>query len=326
MKEHDLISIIVPIYNVEQYLEKCINSILNQTYTNLEIILVDDGSPDNSGKICDEYAKKDNRIKVIHKENGGISSARNTGLKVARGAYVGFIDSDDYIEKDMYEILYTNLKKESADISICSCYEVYKDRITCTKKQGVYTVMMPEETIMKMNSFGYFGVGLWDKLYKMELFQNMEFPIGKKSEDWYVIYKLVDKAKRIVYESVPKYYYRQRNDSLSHSVNINFDSIKASKEAIDFIKEIYPQALKSAYTMYVFSNIGVYDKLLLYKHIPNRKIDMKKIRKEVKRVYPSIEKNNLGKLRYLQLQLMKNLPMVYNKIFKIYYNIKMLQL
>lgn len=107
----DLISVIVPVYNVEKYLHKCINSILNQTYKNLEIILIDDGSTDNSGKICDEYALKDNRIKVIHKENGGLSSARNAGLDICSGDYIGFVDSDDYIAEDMYEYLYVNLKK-----------------------------------------------------------------------------------------------------------------------------------------------------------------------------------------------------------------------
>ena len=135
MKKNNLISIIVPIYNVEKYLKKCIDSIINQTYKNLEIILVDDGSPDNCGKICDEYAKKDNRIKVIHKENGGVSSARNVGVENATGEYIGFVDSDDYIEKDMYEVLINNLKKENADISIISNYEVYKNKIIENKKK-----------------------------------------------------------------------------------------------------------------------------------------------------------------------------------------------
>ena len=115
----ELISIIVPVYNVEQYLDDCLVSILNQTYKNLEIILIDDGSTDNSGKICDEYAKKDSRIIVFHKENGGVSSARNAGLRIAKGIYIGFVDPDDWIAEDMYEVLYLNAKKYDADVSVC---------------------------------------------------------------------------------------------------------------------------------------------------------------------------------------------------------------
>lgn len=125
MKE--LISIIVPVYNVEQYLDDCLISIINQTYKNLEIILIDDGSTDKSGKICDEYAKKDSRIIVIHKENGGVSSARNAGLRIAKGAYIGFVDPDDWIAEDMYEVLYSNAKKYDADVSVCK-YKIVKNR------------------------------------------------------------------------------------------------------------------------------------------------------------------------------------------------------
>lgn len=122
------ISIIVPVYKVEPYLRKCVDSILAQTFTDFEVILVDDGSPDNSGKICDEYASKDSRVRVIHKKNGGLSSARNAGIDVARGKYLGFVDSDDYIEKDMYELLYDNIVKEQADLSICGIYDVYEGK------------------------------------------------------------------------------------------------------------------------------------------------------------------------------------------------------
>ena len=126
MKNIDLISIIIPVYNVEQYLSRCIDSVINQTYKNLEIILIDDGSTDDSGEICDEYALKDNRIKVMHKQNGGVSSARNEGLDISKGNYIGFIDSDDFIEKDMYEFLYDLLTKNNCDISCCNKF-IFKD-------------------------------------------------------------------------------------------------------------------------------------------------------------------------------------------------------
>ena len=121
-QEKALISIIIPVYKVEKYLEKCIQSVINQTYENLQIILVDDGSPDNCGKICVEYAKKDHRIEVIHKSNGGLSDARNKGLEIAKGEYIGFVDSDDYIESDMYEVLYNLLKQYNAYVKICNFY------------------------------------------------------------------------------------------------------------------------------------------------------------------------------------------------------------
>lgn len=127
--ESKLISVIVPVYNVEKYLSKCIDSILAQTYKNLEIILVDDGSPDNCPKICDEYAKKDNRIKVIHKENGGLSAARNVALDIAKGEYIGFVDSDDFIAEDMYEVLYNLAEKYNAEISSVSFYKVIENNI-----------------------------------------------------------------------------------------------------------------------------------------------------------------------------------------------------
>ena len=123
----DLITVVIPIYKVEQYLDKCIQSIINQTYKNLQIILVNDGSPDNCGKICDEYALKDNRIEVIHKINGGLSDARNVGIGRAKGKYIGFVDSDDYIEKDMYENMYNLLEERNADVCICNFYNVIEN-------------------------------------------------------------------------------------------------------------------------------------------------------------------------------------------------------
>ncbi len=123
------ISIIVPVYKVEKYLKKCVDSILAQTFSDFELILVDDGSPDNSGRICDDYAKKDARVRVVHKQNGGLSSARNAGIEVAKGKYLGFVDSDDYIAEDMYELLYKAIIKEEADLSICGIYDVYEEKI-----------------------------------------------------------------------------------------------------------------------------------------------------------------------------------------------------
>ena len=165
------ISVIVPVYNVEQYLERCVESIINQTYKNLEIILVDDGSTDNSGKLCDELAKKDNRIKVIHKENGGLSDARNRGIEEAAANIVGFIDSDDYIDKDMYEVLFENLKKTGANLSMCGHYDVFNGIIPNQVENIEVKLLSPSQAIKMVMEAKILSVTAVNKLYKKDLFR-----------------------------------------------------------------------------------------------------------------------------------------------------------
>ena len=216
--KNDLISIIIPVYKVEKYLEKCIESVLQQTYTNLQIILVDDGSPDNCGKICDEYAKKDSRIEVIHKVNGGLSDARNVGISKARGRYIGFVDSDDYIKKDMYEILLNLLKEYDADVSICNLYDViYGKEYIRNKENGIqeYSRLdILKEVLLDKNIQSY----AWNKLYKKELFDEIKYPIGKKYEDIGTTFYILEKCNKIVVTSEPEYYYLKRADSLVNNV------------------------------------------------------------------------------------------------------------
>ena len=216
--KNDLISIIIPVYKVEKYLEKCIESVLKQTYTNLQIILVDDGSPDNCGKICDEYAKKDSRIEVIHKVNGGLSDARNVGISKAKGRYIGFVDSDDYIKEDMYEILLNLIKKYDADVSICNLYDVI-DGNECirNKENGIreYSRLdILKEVLLDKNIQSY----AWNKLYKKELFDEIKYPIGKKYEDIGTTFYVFEKCNKIVVTSEPEYYYLKRSDSLVNNV------------------------------------------------------------------------------------------------------------
>lgn len=216
--KNDLISIIIPVYKVEKYLEKCIESVLKQTYTNLQIILVDDGSPDNCGKICDEYAKKDSRIEVIHKVNGGLSDARNVGISKAKGRYIGFVDSDDYIKEDMYEILLNLIKEYDADVSICNLYDVIdgKEYIR-NKENGIqeYSRLdILKEVLLDKNIQSY----AWNKLYKKELFDEIKYPIGKKYEDIGTTFYVFEKCNKIVVTSEPEYYYLKRSDSLVNNV------------------------------------------------------------------------------------------------------------
>ena len=166
----DLISVIVPVYNVEKYLDKCIQSIVDQTYTNLEIILVDDGSPDNSGAICDEWAEKDNRIKVIHKANGGLSDARNAGLDIATGEYIAFVDSDDYIELDFYDKLYNVIKATNCDISICNLRKVYENNNVSVNNCDTFEITEYSTTeAMSALIDDKIRQVVWNKLYKADI-------------------------------------------------------------------------------------------------------------------------------------------------------------
>ncbi|MBQ2835559.1 MAG: glycosyltransferase [Clostridia bacterium] len=213
--EKGLISVIVPIYNVEKYVKRCIDSIINQTYTNLEIILVDDGSPDNCGKICDEYAEKDARIKVIHKENGGLSDARNAGIDIAKGEYIAFVDSDDFIATNMYEVLYKNIKETNSDIAIANYYKFEsEDEIVDASLDEKIIVYNKEEMFNHMYDDYLLTVVAWNKLYKREMFSELRYPVGKLIEDSAIIHYLIDKTTKIVITNLQLYFYYQRTNSI----------------------------------------------------------------------------------------------------------------
>lgn len=216
-----LISIIIPVYGVEKYLEKCIDSILYQTYKNLEIILVDDGSKDMCPKICDEYEKKDSRIKVIHKVNGGLSSARNEGLKIAKGEYIGFIDSDDFVEKNMFELLLKTAVEKNSDIVICGYNMVDengKELGNCliNSNKEIFAISRFDSQnnyFEKKGERGIYTVA-WNKLYKKQIVSDLVFPEGKIHEDEATSYKLLYKGENIQYINKPLYNYLIRSDSI----------------------------------------------------------------------------------------------------------------
>lgn len=255
------ISIVVPVYNVEQYLEQCLFQIMNQTYTNLEIILVDDGATDNSGSICDDFAKKDERIKVIHKENGGLSDARNVGMKHATGEYIGFIDSDDYPEITMYEKLYKLIEKYNVDISICGKY-----RDTNLKKE-----IYKEELLSRRNVFeemarvGKIESHAWNKLYRRNLFDGIEYPVGKTYEDIYTTYKIIEKVDEVAYTSEQLYFYRDNPESISNQKFKESDLylIYASIEFGKFLEERYPELSKYQSNATTRNRISVLRKILI---------------------------------------------------------------
>jgi glycosyltransferase involved in cell wall biosynthesis len=245
-----LISVIVPIYNVEIYLEKCLNSIINQTYKNLEIILIDDGSPDNCGKICDEYAKKDKRIKVIHKPNGGLSDARNTGLDIAKGEYIAFVDSDDYIAEEMCEELLDIAQKEEADIVVCGVYDVRKEGITVFDRN---LNVSDKDTILYQIFTDYYPSYSWNKFFKAHLFSEIRFP-HIKFEDLFIMPTLILAAQKISFTPKAYYYYNRTNENSITSFLTNptnrYGAFKAWEErerlSREYCKKAYPLCQKRA--------------------------------------------------------------------------------
>lgn len=246
--ECDLISVIVPIYNVEKYLKKCIDSILAQTYKNYELILVDDGSPDNCGRISDEYAKKDIRVSVIHKQNGGLSSARNAGLEISKGEYIVFIDSDDWIDNNYLECLYKDLKNNDADISVpafCLSYENGRHHID-SRIQGK-KVFSTEQSLECFLFNGYLTPCVASKMWKKNLWKDIKCPEGKLFEDQYTTYKLIMNANRVVYDRSIYYHYFKRNGSIGHSSfsDGTYDLLKGIEEEYKEITREYPNIKNS---------------------------------------------------------------------------------
>lgn len=211
----ELISIIVPVYNVEQYLDACMESILGQSYSNIEVILVDDGATDNSGKLCDYYAETDERVKVIHKENGGLSDARNKGISQAMGEYIMFIDSDDVVSSGFVEYLYKLLKDSLADIAICDPVHCCPGKEIIFEPEKIEKSFEPEEAIVEMLYQKSFLVAAWGKLFRKEYFNDILFPYGMLFEDSAVMYKIFDKATKIVYGNAKLYGYMHREGSIT---------------------------------------------------------------------------------------------------------------
>ncbi len=238
-----MISIIIPIYNVEQYLSKCLESVINQTYKNIEIILINDGSTDNSGRICDEYSKKDKRIKVLHKKNGGVSSARNEGLKIANGKYIGFVDPDDYISSNMFEILINNMEKYNVDLSIIN-YDSFQEY--SNKKQFKNTNIPNKKILNKKDLFNYlmgyynsFGGYTWNKLYKMEIIKTAKLNFDEKitiCEDVLFNTQYINNIKNGIFENIMLYHYLIRNNGACNSrYNSEYLSVLESYEKINNI-------------------------------------------------------------------------------------------
>lgn len=246
MQDNQLISLIVPVYNVEKYMDKCIESIVNQTYKNLEIILVDDGATDGSGEKCDAWGKKDDRIKVIHKENGGLGNARNVGMKYAQGEWIGFVDSDDFISPSMYETLYNICNEFCADLAVTS-FSFYYNGKTSPIHSPTGDIVLYEgnewiDEYYGKEKSGNIVPAAWSKLYKRELIIDKKFSEGRYYEDIVVTAMVLNEAKKIVYINEPLYFYRKdRTDSITESmidVKRIDDSLDLRLEEISYLRSV----------------------------------------------------------------------------------------
>ena len=243
------ISIIIPVYNVEEYISPCIDSVLNQTYRNLEIILVDDGSTDSCPAICDEYAKRDDRIKVIHKSNGGLADARNAGLQIATGDYIGYVDSDDYIHQEMYERLLAACEKYQADVGICR-FHIFSDEVGVLidhREMKVYNNHEALTAYIDESVEELITPSAWSKLYKRECVEGLQFPKGKLCEDIVYTTKAFYHADKVVYLDQELYFYRNRPGSIMNDSTVLARRIREEIEQyldrIQFLQDINEQKL-----------------------------------------------------------------------------------
>lgn len=230
---NDVVSVILPIYNVEQYLEECIESVIRQSYKRLEIILVDDGSTDNSSSICDRYAKLDSRIKVIHKENGGLSDARNKGILASTGSYIALVDSDDLIADTFVENLYNACINAQAMISICA-FKKFSDlkEINSSEEDSDLQILSGRELVKRIyqGHFGSFGLVAWNKLYDRRLFEEIKYPEGRIYEDTFTTYRLFLNSNKVVLLNKDLYFYRVRPESIM-SAKVTLKKVKDASDA-----------------------------------------------------------------------------------------------
>jgi glycosyltransferase involved in cell wall biosynthesis len=298
------ISIVIPVYNVEDYIERCLDSVINQTYRNVEIILIDDGSTDNSGKICDEYAELDNRITVIHKENGGLSDARNVGIRASTGDYIGFVDSDDYIKTDMYEVLYNNLKIHNADIAECG-YSV------CNNKQNNINII-DSCKVTQFDSFNALKELIlsrqlktiaWNKLYRKTVIENNFFPVNKFNEDVSWTYKVFSIAEKIIRIDYSGYFYCYRKNSIRISLEYlnKKDWFFAYKERLEFIKKKYNTLYNLAEKLFLIHLVKEYRNINTRNYLDNDKSSRLLITKYINDNYKFLLKNPLIGIKLILL-------------------------
>lgn len=292
MAREELISVIVPVYNVRPYLEKCFDSIARQSYQNLEIILVDDGSTDGSGDLCEDLSKRDGRVRVIHKKNGGLGSARNAGIDAARGAILSFVDSDDWIEPGMYETLSGIMCRENAQIIACGIKKVsetgevsyYQDNL---KERSVYT---REEALIELPKNERLSNSMCNKLFRRETIQGLHINEQIYYEDNPFTPQCIARAERIAYTAEPFYCYFERTGSISRKKfsEREFDRVTADRMRLEFYHEHFPQCEYAAAIAYIGSGLKVYYQSRRCQEARKRRVQLKEELKRTIRNYPDL--------------------------------------
>lgn len=279
MKE--LISIIVPVYNVEAYLERCLDSLVGQTYSNIEIILVDDGSTDHCPEICDIWERKDPRIKVIHKENGGLSDARNAGLKMATGEYIAFVDSDDWLDLEYCDVMIKTMFENDADIVECGTYLVDEsgEKISQRRASNPQLILDREEALERLLTEDGVYQTVWNKLYKRIVIQDIWFEVGKYHEDEFWTYKVFDRMNKMIVIHNPQYYYLQRDSSImgeKYSIK-RLDGLEARAERANFLDK-YKKLGNLAKVQLWYALLYHYQNIICYLNGIEKKEAMDKIK------------------------------------------------
>lgn len=310
-----MISVIVPVYNVEKYLDRCVKSILSQSFSDFELLLVDDGSPDRCGEMCDEYAKGDSRIKAFHKRNGGLSDARNFGIEKALGEYLMFVDSDDYIHEQMLETLHRLITENDADLAVCSAMDVFEGKEVTQVRE------IREFTLNKTESYKYMlrGDGLpsaCNKLYKRQTVGEVRFPVGKLYEDGFFTPQILKRVEKTAVTSRPMYYYFRRADSITTKPfrKGDLDVIEAYDICVRQVRELCPEALPFAEFRYRNAYFNVLDKMLMRddcKSIPEYKTTVKYLKSHTLDI---IRDPGFGKMRKIAAVALKFSVPLYKKI------------
>ena len=308
-----LISVIVPVYKVEKYIHKCVDSILAQTISDFELLLVDDGSPDNCGKICDEYAKKDSRVIVIHKENGGLSDARNVAINLAKGEYLTFIDSDDYVAENHLETMYSALIKTESDIALAN--------ITSFNDEGydesLYKPTTEIKTLINKDIFTTINrPNACAKLYKKTIYSDIRFPVGRLYEDVFIWHELLAKANRVVLTGTNTYYYLLRTNSIMHQKYKlqSTDIIDALELRLNKLEELGLQDLANENRPFIYSRVGAAF-AFLDSSVPENKKRLLELKDIYNKEYPKLMKETNNSKQKIRYWLLKKFPNIHTIVF-----------
>lgn len=307
------ISVIIPVYKVEKYLKKCVDSVINQMFKDLEIWLVDDGSPDNCPAICDEYAAKDSRIRVIHKKNGGLSDARNAAIEVMTGKYVTFVDSDDYIAEDAIQTLYDALVATDADMSVGNMASLDEEGNISSfySPAEAQTVLNGTEKLTLLNQ-----PCAPNRLYKSEIFRDIRYPVGRLYEDVFTWHQILSKVDRIALTGRVSYYYLVRSGSIMHSeYDIRFtDIVFAIRDRYEWLDSIGQHKLADEARMFIYSRVAV-----AFAHLDPKNPEHNKKLGEIKAIYDgcykALMKSDIGIKQKIRLFLLYRFPSLHTKLF-----------